>query len=300
MRRKFFTLDVFTRRRYAGNPLAVVLDAGGLDDAAMQSIAREFNLSETVFVLPPAEKAHRARLRIFTPSFELAFAGHPTVGTAVLLNRIDGAAGRRMIVLEEGVGPVRCAVEAVDAETGSASFDLARLPAEVGPVGPRAAIAAALGLDEQDIGFDAFKPGHWSAGNDFNLVPLSGLDAMRRCRADTAHWNDAFPGQGNRASAFMFCRETVERDHAFHARTFAPLAGIPEDPATGSAVAAFAGMLAHFMRMADGEHAFVIEQGYEMGRPSLIRLTMTVKGGKLAAAAIAGEAVVVSEGTLEA
>ncbi|HEV2955868.1 MAG TPA: PhzF family phenazine biosynthesis protein [Xanthobacteraceae bacterium] len=300
MRRKFFTLDVFTRRRYAGNPLAVVLDAGGLDGAAMQSIAREFNLSETVFVLPPADAAHRAKLRIFTPKFELAFAGHPTVGSAVLLNRIDGAKGKRTIVLEEGVGPVRCAVEAVDAETGSARFDLARLPAETGPVGPPAAIAAALNLNEVDIGLESFKPGRWSAGNEFNFAPLTGLDAMRRCRANTAVWNDAFPDQGGRASAFLFCRETVERGHAFHARMFAPLAGIIEDPATGSAVAAFAGVLAHFARPADGTHDFVIEQGYEMGRQSLIHLAMTMKGGKLTAAAIAGEAVVVSEGTLEA
>jgi trans-2,3-dihydro-3-hydroxyanthranilate isomerase len=300
MRRKFFTLDVFTRRRYAGNPLAVVLDADGLDGAAMQSVAREFNLSETVFVLPPAEKAHRARLRIFTPMTELAFAGHPTVGSAVLLNRIDGGAGKREIIVEEGIGPVRCAVEALDAETGSARFDLARLPAETGPVQPTAAIAAALGLSEQDIGFASFAPSRWSAGNELTFVPLSGLDAMRRCRADTARWGAAFPGKDGRMSAFMFCRETIERGHAFHARMFAPLGGIPEDPATGSAVAAFAGVLMHFARSSDGTHEFVVEQGYEMGRPSLIHLSMTVNNGKLTAAAIAGEAVVVSEGTLEA
>jgi trans-2,3-dihydro-3-hydroxyanthranilate isomerase len=300
MRRKFFTLDVFTRRRFAGNPLAVVLDAQGLDGAAMQSVAREFNLSETVFVLPPADRAHRAKLRIFTPAAELPFAGHPTVGSAVLLNRIDGAAGKREIVLEEGIGPVRCTVEALDAETGSARFDLARLPAETGPVESATAIAAALGLGEQDIGFEGFAPGRWSAGNEFTFVPLKGLDAMRRCRADTARWSAAFPGKEGRMSAFMFCRETVERGHAFHARMFAPLGGIPEDPATGSAVAAFAGVLAHVARPADGTHDFIIEQGYEMGRPSLIRLSMTMKGGQLTAGAIAGEAVVVSEGMLEA
>jgi len=300
MRRKFFTLDVFTRRRFAGNPLAVVLDAQGLDGAAMQSIAREFNLSETVFVLPPADKAHRAKLRIFTPMTELPFAGHPTVGSAVLLNRIDGGAGRRDIVVEEGIGPVRCAVEAIDTDTGSARFELARLPAESGVVAPTAAIAAALGLREEDIGFDSFKPARWSAGNELTFVPLSGLDAIRRCRADTASWSAGFPGKDGRMSAFMFCRETVEPGHAFHARMFAPLGGISEDPATGSAVAAFAGVLAHVTRPADGTHDLVVEQGYEMGRPSLIRLSMTMKGGQLTAGAIAGEAVVVSEGTLEA
>ena len=299
MRRKFFTLDVFTRRRYAGNPLAVVLDADGLDGTAMHSIAREFNLSETVFVLPPADKAHRARLRIFTPSAELPFAGHPTVGSAVLLNRIDGGAGKRDIVLEEGIGPVRCAVEALDADTGSARFGLTKLPEHSGDAGPPAAIAAALSLKESDIGFAGYQPGRWSAGVAFTFVPLAGLDAMRRCRANTAHWSAAF-GEGHGNGAYMFCCETLEPGHAFHARMFAPLAGIPEDPATGSGAAALAGVVARSGGLADGTHDFVIEQGYEMGRPSLIRLTMTMKAGQLTAGAIAGEAVVMSEGTIEA
>ena len=300
MRRRFVTLDVFTRRRYAGNPLAVVLDADGIDGAAMQGVAREFNLSETVFVLPPADPAHRAKLRIFTPAAELPFAGHPTVGSAVLLNRIDGGAGRRDIVLEEGIGPVRCAVEAIDKDSGRARFALARLPARVGDAGPPAAIAAALGLDERDIGCDGFTPARWSAGLEFNFVPLAGLDAMRRCRANTAHWSAAFLGSEGRASAYMFCRETAEPGHAFHVRMFAPHSGIVEDPATGSAAAALAGVLARHGGLPDGEHELPIEQGYEMGRPSLIRLSMTMKDGQLTAGAIAGEAIVVSEGTIEA
>jgi trans-2,3-dihydro-3-hydroxyanthranilate isomerase len=299
MRRKFFTLDVFTRRRYAGNPLAVVLDTDGLDGTAMQTITREFNLSETVFVLPPADKAHRAKLRIFTPAAEMPFAGHPTVGTAVLLNRIDGGTGTREIVLEEGIGPVRCTVETLDAETGSARFALARLPEPVGEAGPSAAIAAALSIEEGDIGFDGYKPGRWSAGNELTFVPLAGLDAIRRCRINSAHWRDAF-GEGRATGAFMFCRETVEPGHAFHVRVFAPDMGIPEDPATGSGAAAFAGPIARGEGLSDGQHDLVIEQGYEMGRPSLLRVSMTMRGGQLTAGAIAGEAVVVSEGTIEA
>jgi trans-2,3-dihydro-3-hydroxyanthranilate isomerase len=297
MRRKFFTLDVFTRRRFAGNPLAVVLDAQGLDGASMQSIAREFNLSETVFMLPPADKAHRAKLRIFTPARELPFAGHPTVGSAVLLNRIDGIAGKRNIMVEEGIGPVRCTVEAIDADSGSACFELARLPAQTGSTSPPAAMAAALGLGERDIGFDSFKPARWSAGNEFTFVPLAGLDAMRRCQPDTAQWTAGF---ADNTGVFLFCRETTEPRHAYHARMFAPRSGVPEDPATGSAVAAFAGVLADVTRPADGTHDLVVEQGYEMGRPSLIHLSMTMQGGQLTAGAIAGEAVVVSEGTIEA
>ena len=111
MPRPFVTLDVFTDRRFTGNPLAVVLEAGDLDTVAMQAVAREFNLPETVFVFAPEEAAHRARLRIFTPYRELPFAGHPTVGTAVLLGKLDGGAGARELVLEERVGPVTCTVE---------------------------------------------------------------------------------------------------------------------------------------------------------------------------------------------
>ncbi len=110
MRRRFVTLDVFTGKRFAGNPLAVVLEPDGLDTAAMQTIAREFNLSETVFVFPPANKASRAKIRIFTPVSELPFAGHPTVGTAVLLGRIDGGTHGRDFVLELNIGPVPCTV----------------------------------------------------------------------------------------------------------------------------------------------------------------------------------------------
>ena len=297
MRRRFATLDVFTGQRFTGNPLAVVLDAEGLDGARMQSIAREFNLSETVFVLPPSDPAHRAKLRIFTPMAELPFAGHPTVGTAVLLNRIEQAS--REIVVEEGIGPVRCAVEAIDADRGRARFELARLPAEAGGVAQRRAIAAALALDESDIGFERFVPARWSAGVVFTFVPISGLDAMRRCRANLTYWTAGF-GEGDGNGAFLFCRETVDAGHAFHARMFAPLMGVPEDPATGSAAAAFAGLLKHSGDVHDGVHDIDIEQGYEMGRPSLIRLSMTVRNGQLVAAAISGDAIVVSEGMIEA
>src|SRR3954454_13489302 len=127
MRRRFVTLDVFTGKRFAGNPLAVVLEPDGLDTAAMQSIAREFNLSETVFVQPPENKAHRAKLRIFTPANELPFAGHPTVGTAVLLGRLDGGTQQRDFVLELGIGRVQCKVTP-SAEGGCAVFDLPKLP----------------------------------------------------------------------------------------------------------------------------------------------------------------------------
>ena len=299
MRRRFVTLDVFTSRRFAGNPLAVVLEAEGLSGDAMQTIAREFNLSETVFVLPPENAAHRAKLRIFTPGAELPFAGHPTVGTAVLLGRIDAKGGSKDMVLEESVGPVRCRVEPAEVDSGRASFDLPRLPEHRGEAGDAVDIAAALTLELDDLGCEDFEPGKWTAGVPFAMIPVRGLDAIGRSRSNLAVWDTAF-GTPRPTGPFLFCRETVEAGHAFHARMFAPHMGITEDPATGSAAAAFAGLIAQHENLADGSHEFTIEQGYEMGRPSQIRLTLTIQRGALAGATIGGDAVVVSEGTIEA
>jgi len=298
MRRRFVTLDVFTERRFAGNPLAVVLDPEGLDTAAMQAVAREFNFPETVFVLAPRDPAHRAALRIFTPTAELAFAGHPTVGSAVLLGRLDGGAARELVV-EEGIGPVRCRTAMIDADRGRAAFDLPRLPGEAGPAPAAAAIAAALGLDPDDIGFRGFVPARWSAGNPQCFVPIRSRAAIARARPDPGRFDATFAIEG-RAIAYLYCGEVSEAGHDFHARMFAPGLGVPEDPATGSAAAAFAGLLATQGGYADGDHAVTIEQGFEMGRPSLMELTFTMRDGALAAAAVGGGAVVVTEGMIEA
>jgi trans-2,3-dihydro-3-hydroxyanthranilate isomerase len=295
MRRRFFTLDVFTDRRYAGNPLAVVLEPQGIATEAMQAIAREFNHPETVFVFPPRSGEHRARLRIFTPAAELPFAGHPTVGTAVLLARLDGGKACEL-VLEEGIGNLHCRCEPRGGDGGYAQFALARMPEKTSMLADQAAIAAALSLRPEHVGFDSLTPETWSAGNAFTFVPVRGLEPVRRARPDLATWDGAF---GQVVGAFVFCRETLDAGNAFHARMFAPSAGIFEDPATGSAVAALAGMIAEHSRLADGAHEFRIEQGYEMGRSSLITLALTLTQGKLAAATIGGEAIVVSEGMLE-
>ncbi len=297
MRRRFVTLDVFTGRRFAGNPLAVVLDAAALDAEAMRAIAREFNLAETVFVLPPQDPAHRAHLRIFTPAVEMPFAGHPTIGTAVLLNLVDGG-GTRDFTLEEGIGPVRCSAVSNASERGHARFELTRLPQELGPAADAETIAGALGLQPDEIGCDGFEPSLWSAGIAFTFVPVRSLAAIRRCQRSLDRWEAAFTQHG-RSSAYVFCRETIEAGSTFHARMFAPRLGAYEDPATGSAAAAFAGVI-QCAAPAEGRHEVVIEQGYEVGRPSLITLSLTVQDRQLAAAAIAGDAILVTEGTIDA
>jgi trans-2,3-dihydro-3-hydroxyanthranilate isomerase len=297
MRRRYFTLDVFTTQRFAGNPLAVVLDAGGLEGDAMQTIAREFNLPETVFVFPPDDGRQRARVRIFTPARELPFAGHPTVGTAVLLAHLDGGSGGREIVLAEEVGPVACQVHP-GGDGGRASFDIPKRPEKIGPVRDVAKLAAALTLTAGDLGCENFVAENWTAGNAFAFVPVRSLGVIGRARPDMSRWSDAF-GPGDPPGAFLFCREVADRGNSFHARMFAPAMGIVEDPATGSAVAAFAGPLAA-SGLGDGRHDFIIEQGYEMGRPSLLHLSLRVRAGKCDGATVGGDAVIVSEGMIEA
>ena len=296
MRRRYVTLDVFTLKRFSGNPLAVVFDSKGLDTAAMQTIAREFNYPETVFVLPATDGAHAADLRIFTPAAELPFAGHPTVGTAVALAR--GGARQQTFIVAEKVGPVPCDVTLRDADSGEATFVLPKLPEKVGDTLDHGAITAALGLDRGDVA-DDFEGGQWSAGVAFTFVPVKDLAAIAKARPQPGQFEAAF-ARGRPGKVFLFCRETAEAGHDFHARMFAPAMGIPEDPATGSAAAAFGGLLAAQAGLGDGTHRIRIEQGYEMGRPSRIDLTLTISGGKLAAGAIGGGAVVVTEGAIEA
>jgi trans-2,3-dihydro-3-hydroxyanthranilate isomerase len=295
MRRRFATLDVFTTRRFAGNPLAVVLDGEGLDAGVMQAIAREFSHPETVFMLAPREAGHRARLRIFTPARELPFAGHPTVGTAVLVGLRDGATPGSEFVLEEDIGPVRCKIESHSVAHGSARFTIPQLPIVAGAVPDDATVAAALGVAPSEIGFAAFRPARWSAGIPVTFVPSRRLQVIAACQPDPSKL--AILGDD---PVYLFCAEAVETGHAFHARMFAPALGVREDPATGAAAAAFAGLLAAQGGLADGEHAIAIEQGYEMGRPSLIRLVAALAGGKLVSASIGGDAVIVTEGSIEA
>jgi trans-2,3-dihydro-3-hydroxyanthranilate isomerase len=298
MKRRFFTLDVFTQKRFAGNPLAVVLDPDGLDTPAMQTIAREFNHPETVFVFPPADASHRAALRIFTPAAELPFAGHPTVGTAVLLAMLDGAKDAREFILEEKIGNVSCRFEPKTAGGGYVRFTIPSLPSMTGDLPGHKEIAAALSVAPDDIEGGA-KPSRWSAGLPFSFVPLNSLDAIARCRPDPASFEKVF-GIGGPGKVFAFCTQAAEPGNDFHARMFAPGMGIPEDPATGSAAAAFAGLLAASGRYGEGQHNIRVEQGYEMGRPSLIELGFSMRGGRLASATIGGSAVVVTEGTVAA
>ena len=298
MARNYLLYDVFTTERLAGNPLAVVLDSDGLDTAGMQAIAREFNLSETVFVLPADNPKHRNRIRIFTPDYEMPFAGHPTVGSAIALAELAGEA-TGIFVLEENIGPVRCAVSEHDGST-FAEFDLAKLPEPLELKADPEAIGAALGLAPHEIGFENHRVAFWSAGVPYVTIPVADLEAAAKIRLDNQAWSELAPRKSEwaMASPYVYCRETVHHDSAFHVRMIVPGTPSYEDPATGSAAAAFAGAIMHFDAPTDGTSQLWIEQGLEMGRPSRIRLELNVDGGKLASARIGGHAIKVAEGTL--
>jgi len=299
--RRINTLDVFTHDVLAGNPLAVVHDAAGLDTAAMQKIAGEFNLSETVFILPDTAPGHRADIRIFTPGTELPFAGHPTVGTAVLLASLDGLApgAETRFVLGEKAGAVPCHVRRHADGRYEATFVAPRIPASLGPAPDPAQLAGVLGLEPRDVGFDRHRPSRYGAPVSFCYVPVKTREAMARIRVDTRWFAETFAAiRDDHPAIFAYSRETVGADAQFHARMFAPGLGVAEDPATGSAAAAFAGVLAAQERLADGTHRILIEQGFEMGRPSRITLGLTLAGGALTEVTIGGGAVIVTEGRL--
>jgi trans-2,3-dihydro-3-hydroxyanthranilate isomerase len=299
--RDYAILDVFTDVALAGNPLAVVQDGTGLDTAAMQRIAREFNLSETVFVLPPERPGISAAVRIFTPTRELPFAGHPTIGTAVLLatDKLADMPGETdaVVVLAEQVGTVRCGVVLTPGGPGRAIFDIPKLP-EARPIEvDTGLVASALGVDRGDIGFENHVVScFFSGGPTFVMVPFADRAAMRRIRPDFALWATAFGGP--ELDVYAYTRDCVHADGDFHARMFAPDLGIGEDPATGSAAAAFAGVVLRFDGAPDGERRLILEQGYEMGRPSRIELEITVERGRLTGGRIGGAAVIVARGQL--
>jgi trans-2,3-dihydro-3-hydroxyanthranilate isomerase len=298
--RFYEVFDVFAEKALAGNPLAVVHDCEGLNDARMQAIAREFNLSETVFIFPPANPAHEAAVRIFTPDYELPFAGHPTVGAAVSLarRRNTGDEADRLVAREEKVGIVRCGVILGD-NSAFAEFDLPRLPEKVDVRVEKEEAAAAIGLGTHEIGFENHVPGIWSAGTPYLLVPVHNLIAAAKVSIDPVYVTESLPHvDGRPLPIYVYCRETILFNSNYHARMFVTGANVYEDPATGSAAAAFAGMIQQNDKPVDGSSQWWVEQGMEMGRPSLIRLELDVNGQKLTGARIGGTAVKIAEGRL--
>jgi trans-2,3-dihydro-3-hydroxyanthranilate isomerase len=272
-----------------------------LDTTLMQRVAQEFNLSETVFVFPPDDARHTARLRIFTPATELPFAGHPTIGAAHILASIGTIplqGSRTAIVFEEGVGPVPVSIFAESGHPVAAQLTAARLP-EVGPPPPEPSrLAAVLSLDESDLLVGDYAPQAVSCGVPFLFVPLRSRAALQKARVHRERWEQELSSYWAPHLYLIAFDPELPGSH-LRARMFAPAMGITEDPATGAAAAALGGYLGLREATAAGSFRWMVEQGFEMGRPSLIEVEADKAGDQIQAVRVGGASVIVAEGNME-
>ncbi|MGQ0714316.1 MAG: PhzF family phenazine biosynthesis protein [Gemmatimonadaceae bacterium] len=301
MNLRFITADVFTSRPFAGNQLAVVPDARAVPEELLLPITREFNFSETTFVYPPANPAHARRVRIFTPGGEIPFAGHPTIGTAVVLaaiGEIPLTGDETSIILEEQVGPVPVTIRARGGDAVAARLSVAKLP-EVGPPPPaRTTLAELLSLEASQLLGGATGPQAVSCGLPYLIVPVKDRAAVAGARVRMEMWESTLKRYWAPDIMVVARDPELEGSH-FRARVFVPSYAVPEDPATGSCAAALAGYLAARERAPNGTFRWVLEQGFEMGRPSLLELEADKREGAVVAVRVAGDVILVSEGTLE-
>jgi trans-2,3-dihydro-3-hydroxyanthranilate isomerase len=300
MQLQFHTLDVFTSQQFSGNPLAVVLGADALSTEQMQRICKEFNLSETTFVMAPENSSHTAKVRIFFPGGEMPFAGHPTIGTAVLLAELrqkPGCSFETTILLELKAGLTRVRVTRI-ADRVTAQLKAPRLPVLSPDVPDVKRVAAALDLEAGDMGFAGHCVAMTRGGIGFLTVPVASRAALARCRIIEPHWSSILAGVSDLDAAYVYAQGGDHKDTAYRARMFSPTGGIPEDPATGSATVQMAAQLLASEKLADGRHKWRFEQGYEMGRPSDLWLEADVSNGALTEVRLAGSAVRVMEGKL--
>jgi trans-2,3-dihydro-3-hydroxyanthranilate isomerase len=296
----FVTVDVFTAERFTGNPLAVITDARGLTTEQMQAIATEFGYSESTFVLPPEDPQNSARVRIFTPTLEVPFAGHPNVGTAFVLGQeqslFDKPVGDRLR-FEEGAGVVEVELLREAGSVVAASIRAPR-PLTIGETVGADLVARCVSIQPSDICTKNHAPIFASVGLGFVLVELENIDALGRARPDVSAFREAaerHPGEGLGFSTFLYVRD-VSNPQDIRARMFAPLDDVPEDPATGSASGALGAFLASRAAGTDGSFRFTIEQGVEMGRRSVIGLDVVKQAGEVADVRISGRSVFIMRG----
>jgi trans-2,3-dihydro-3-hydroxyanthranilate isomerase len=310
---KFFQLDVFTDHAFGGNPLAVFPEAEGISDEQMQQIAREMNLSETVFVLPSDKEEALRRLRIFTPGNELPFAGHPIVGTWNCLAREgivplpENGNGWAHLKHEVGIGVLPIDIEFKDGEPGRVVMTQGKfeIRGEIDDCQEQAQIARGLGLAREDLD-ETLPIQAVSTGNTMLLVPVRSLADLGNCKVNLALLSEIYEGNsssGGGTGCYAFTRETIEIGEArAHARFFIGQ-NIGEDPATGSAAGPLGGYLVHHdvtrVDPVDGVYTFVIEQGDFIKRPSRIRLEVKGEPGKVERVCVSGTSVVVARGVLE-
>ena len=300
MELRYHLLDVFTDAPFGGNPLAVFADAPTLEPELMQRIARELNLSESVFVQRAHDPAAARRLRIFTPGMELPFAGHPTIGTANLLvelGLVPAELAERGFLLEELVGLVSVTVRRSAEGLSFAELTASMVPETREGVPSRAELSALLNVSEADLLDGDETPQAVSAGVPFLFVPVRDRDVLARVSIDIPRWRELLASHWA-PHVYVFCRNPVGADADLRARMFAPAMGIAEDPATGGAAAAFAGYLAWRVADRDATLRWTVEQGVEMRRPSRLVLTAIKSDGRVREVRVGGTSVRIGEGVL--
>ena len=296
MKYRFYTCDVFTDVRFGGNQLAVLPDASGLSKEQMQQIAREFNFAETSFVFP-AEAGHTRKVRIFTPVREVPFAGHPNVGTAFVLascGKLGEIKSSHEIIFEEEAGLVSIAIQASNGKVTSCELT-APQTLSLGKTVSLEMVANAVSVDVKEIITTTHEPQLASVGLPFIMVELKDRSVLERSRINMSGF-EALDAQGVMPDIHLYTKATDGFD--LRTRMFAPLDGVPEDPATGSANCALGGFLAHYDPKASGDFTWRIAQGVEMGRPSTLVARVEKRNGAIQTTRIGGPSVLVSEGEL--
>jgi trans-2,3-dihydro-3-hydroxyanthranilate isomerase len=295
MKYRYYICDVFTETRFGGNPLAVLPNADGLSAQQMQSIAREFNFSESTFVFPP-QAGQTRRVRIFTPTREIPFAGHPNVGTAFVLAAIGefGEIRSQTVTFEEDAGLVPISIHADNGKVVRCEL-AAPQPVSLGKTIAPERIAAAVSLSAADIVTATHAPQVASVGLPFVITELKDRATLGRARANPAAF-ESLLAEDVRPSLHFYAHAKDGFD--VRARMFAPLSGVPEDPATGSATCALAGLLAHYSAQSDATFTWRIAQGVEMGRPSTLIARAAKKAGVVEKTWVGGASVLFSEGVL--
>lgn len=289
----YYICDVFTDQQFGGNPLAVIPDAQGLTSEQMQKIAREFNFSESTFVLPPSQ-GHSREVRIFTPSREVPFAGHPNVGTAYVLSEIGALTNQVPIVFEEKAGLVT--IESRESAQGKTLYQLeAPETFSVSQQVPVELVAEALSLPVEAISVTTHHPCVASSGLAFVLAEVVSVEALKMAKITVTGF-EKIAELGVMPDIHVYARSQDEYD--IRARMFAPFDGVNEDPATGSANCALAGLIAACDPAEDKTFNFRIMQGEEMGRPSLLDAYAVKEAGQVVATGVAGSAVMFSQGTI--
>ena len=301
MKLNFYTLDVFTNQIFGGNPLAVFTNTSKIESSNLQRIASEINYSETTFIFPPENPNHAAKVRIFTPQNELPFAGHPNVGTGYLLasqpDLIPGQADRELLVFEEKAGlvkirPNRNACGIIETVSITAPQKITKdqtLPPDL--------IAAAVNIDSSAIKISRTLPIIAGTGVLFAIAEVKSRDTLAACVVDNGLFGRLDSDYGYKGDFFSLLVFFEADDGILHTRVFAPLGGIPEDPATGSAATALGALLAELDPVSDYQFNFCIHQGDDMGRPSRLHVAVNKLAGRTGPPILTGSCVPVIKGT---